>query len=46
MAESSSGFKKLAIRRFPKVDGHDTSESRFWSKYKVWGRGIASPTVT
>lgn len=28
-------FKKLALKKFPKLDKRESSESTFWNKYQV-----------
>jgi len=33
---SVHSFKKLSLKRFPKVDARESSELRFWGKFKVW----------
>lgn len=34
-AEDLHSFKKLSLKRFPKVDERESSELRFWRKYQV-----------
>ena len=31
----SSSFKKLSLRRFPRLDKRESSEEKFWSKFQV-----------
>ena len=33
--EDLHSFKKLALKRFPKLDSREHSEEKFWSKFKV-----------
>ena len=36
MQVDETAFKKLAIKQFPKLgDGRQSSETRFWGRYKV-----------
>lgn len=35
METDKFAFKKLSVKRFPRIEGKDTGEERFWKRFKV-----------